>query len=112
MVKAGAADVNLDAYYPKPYFGTGKNKYTQTRYLQDASYMRLKNLQIGYTLSNEIMSRVGARSLRVYLSGENLLTFTSLVDQFDPEEIGLSGWSAGKTYPLAKVYSLGIDIKF
>ena len=50
-VKEGYADVNYDAYYPRPVVsGGGKNRQTQTRYLQDASYIRLKNRQVGYTL--------------------------------------------------------------
>src|SRR3546814_10965092 len=49
MVEAGQADVNLEAYFPKPYFNTGKNQQTQTRYLQNAAYLRVKNLQIGYS---------------------------------------------------------------
>ncbi|HLR26589.1 MAG TPA: hypothetical protein VK112_12040, partial [Fodinibius sp.] len=112
MVQAGVADVNLDSYFPKPYFNSGKNKQTQTRYLQDASYMRLKNLQLGYTFTDKIMSAIGARSLRLYVSGENLLTFTSLVDTFDPEDLALEGWDDGKTYPLSRVYSVGLDIRF
>jgi TonB-linked SusC/RagA family outer membrane protein len=113
MVKAGVAGVNLDAYYPKPNFANGgKNQQTQTRYLQNAAYMRLKNLQIGYTIPQIITSRVGISRLRVYLSGENLVTFTRLSKIFDPETVALSGWNDGKTYPLAKVYSAGLSINF
>lgn len=112
MVKAGVAGVNLDAYFPKPYFNTGKNQQTQTRYLQNASYIRLKSMQVGYTLPNEITSKIKIAKVRIYVSGENLLTFTKMIKIFDPESIALSGWSDGKTYPLAKVISAGLSINF
>src|SRR5690606_18148317 len=71
---------NTDAYLPKPY-NSGevvKNQQSQTRYLQNAAYMRLKNLQIGYTFPPAIMERVKLQNIRVFVSGENLFTLTSL----------------------------------
>ncbi|WP_211316177.1 TonB-dependent receptor [Mangrovibacterium marinum] len=112
MVQAGHADVNLDSYFPKPYFNTGKNQQTQTRYVQSAAYMRLKNIQVGYTLPKSLTNRIGISKARFFLSGDNLLTFTSLIDTFDPETVGLGGWSDGKTYPLAKVVSCGLSVNF
>ena len=112
MVKGGVASVNLDSYFPKPYFNTGKNQQTQTRYLQNAAYARLKNLQIGYTIPKAVVSRLGITNVRIYVSGENLYTITKMIDIFDPETVALSGWNDGKTYPLAKVYSAGININF
>ncbi|WP_461491596.1 SusC/RagA family TonB-linked outer membrane protein [Pontibacter sp. HJ8] len=112
MVKAGVAGVNLDSYFPKPYFNTGKNQQTQTRYLQNAAYLRLKNLQIGYTIPERFSSVAGISRARIYVSGENLLTFTKMISIFDPETVALSGWNDGKTYPLAKVYSFGLSVNF
>lgn len=112
MVQAGFADVNLDAYYPKPYFNTNKNQHTQSRYLQNAAYLRVKNIQFGYTLPDLITQKMGLSRIRFYVSGENLFTATNLSDIFDPETIALDGWSDGKTYPLSKVYSFGINVNF
>src|SRR5690606_37346911 len=112
MVQAGIADVNTDAYYPKPYFNTGKNQQTQSRYLQNAAYLRVKNIQLGYTLPVSITSRMRLSNVRFYVSGENLFTVTNLSEVFDPETIALSGWNDGKTYPLSKVYSFGINVNF
>lgn len=112
MVKAGKADINLDSYFPKPYFNSGKNQQTQTRYIQSAAYARLKNLQIGYSLPESIVSKIGISKARFYISGENLLTFTKMIKIFDPETVALSGWNDGKTYPLAKVYSCGFSVNF
>jgi TonB-linked SusC/RagA family outer membrane protein len=112
MVQAGVAGANLDSYFPRPTFSDGKNNQTQTRYLQNAAYLRLKNLQIGYSLPQGFMSRLNMGSARVYVSGENLLTFSKLSKIFDPESVGLSGWNDGKTYPFATVYSAGLNINF
>ena len=107
MVEAGVAEVNLDAYFPRPNFGSGKNQQTQTRYIQDASYVRLKNAQIGYSFEAFNESR-----FRIYVSGENLLTFSDMIDIFDPESVGLGGWNDGKTYPYSQVFSLGLNVNF
>ncbi|WP_246581392.1 hypothetical protein [Echinicola shivajiensis] len=112
MVQAGAAEVNLDSYFPRLAFDRGQNNQTQTRYLQNAAYLRLKNLQIGYSLPQAILSKVGMGRARFYVSGENLLTFTKMSKIFDPETVGLSGWNDGKTYPFATVYSCGLNINF
>lgn len=112
MVQSGLANVNPDSYFPRPYFNTGKNQQTQTRYLQSAAYVRLKNLQLGYTIPSLIAQKAGLSRVRLYVSGENLLTLTQLTKIFDPETVALSGWNDGKTYPLAKVYSFGLSVNF
>mgnify|MGYP002275080805 FL=1 len=53
--------------------------------MQNAGYMRLKNLQLGYSLPKSVVEKVGISNCRVFVSGENLLTFTSLSSIFDPE---------------------------
>lgn len=112
MVQNGVLGVNLDSYLPRPYFNTGKNQQTQTRYLQNAAYLRLKNAQIGYTFGANQLTALGISRVRLYVSGENLLTFTKMADVFDPETIGLGGWNDGKTYPFSTVYSFGLSVNF
>ncbi|MGK9120706.1 SusC/RagA family TonB-linked outer membrane protein [Olivibacter jilunii] len=102
--------VNTDAYYPKPNFSSGRNQEAQTGYLQDASYIRLKNLQIGYTFPNTWTSKFKCQSLRIYASGENLWTRTKTATMFDPETI--DGGSNGSVYPLSKVFSFGLSVIF
>ena len=99
--------LNTNAYYPRPVFGSSKNNQVQTKYLQDASYIRLKNLQIGYTLPNIIIRKIGLSNLRIYLSGENLWTGTRMAKMFDPETVTLNG---GRGYPLSKTISLGLSV--
>jgi hypothetical protein len=108
--------LNLNSYYPRPIFGDTKNQLTQTRYLLNAAYLRLKNLQIGYTLPQSLTEKVKIQKLRFYLSGENILTFTKLTKIFDPETIdggtSDSGYTAGNGYPLSKVFACGLSITF
>jgi TonB-linked SusC/RagA family outer membrane protein len=111
-VQKGINEVNLDPYYPKPYFSgdSGKNRKIQTRYLQDASYIRLKNLQVGYTLPRALTQKIGVTRARVFFSGENLWTASNMIEVFDPESID-GGWN-GSVYPLSRVLSLGLNINF
>ncbi len=104
---------NVDGYYPRPIMSweSDKNTKTQTRYLQNAAYIRLKNIQLGYTIPQTFTKKYGVQKLRFYVSGENLLTFTDMTKIFDPETID-GGWSDGKIYPLSKTISAGCSITF
>lgn len=101
---------NLDAFYPRPLFGD-KNQRAQTRYMQNAAYARLKNLQLGYTLPASVTKNIRISNLRVYVSGENLVTITKLAKSLDPESAGI-GRQGGTVYPLMKVVSAGLSLNF
>lgn len=103
---------NTDAYYPRPVFNDNRNRQIQTRYMQNASYIRLKNLQIGYTLPSRWTGKIGISNCRLYVSGENLWTGTGLTKLFDPETIsgGYSGY--GNAYPLCKTWAFGLSVTF
>lgn len=101
---------NLDSYFPKPDFGSEKNHQEQTQYLQNGAYIRLKNIQLGYTLPSILTTKFAVSRLRVFISGENLWTGTSIFKNFDPETI--SGGSGGSVYPLSKVISCGLSVNF
>ena len=104
---------NLDAYYPRVNFGGGRNTAVQTRYLQNGAYLRLKNVQLGYTLPSVWTQKAGMSSVRVYLSGDNLATITSLSSIFDPEGTdSLAGTGSGKLYPLQRVISVSLNVNF
>ena len=100
---------NLDAYYPRADWNGGKNFQQSDRYLQDASYIRLKNVTLGYTLPQDITRKFMVENLRVFASGENLLTFTNFTKLGDPE---LAGTTLGKTYPLSRTFSFGLSVTF
>ena len=104
----------IQGYYPV----TGHDgRNTGTNLVQNASYMRLKTLEIGYTLPNNLLSKAGIKNLRVYLSGYNLLTFTGLAN-VDPERAGADPTTNSVpyvdyySYPVNKTYTLGAVIKF
>lgn len=103
---------NRDAYYGRPLYYTNKNREIQTRFLQDASYIRLKNLQIGYTLPQKWTRKAYIEKLRFYFSAENLFTCTKMSKVIDPESLEVSSMKSGSSYPIAKTYSFGLSIDF
>ena len=105
---------NTNAYYPKPYLSTedNKNRQVQSRFTQNASYFRLKNLTIGYTIPTGFAQKY-IQDARIYVSGENLLTFTPLTKFFDPEALIASyGSYTGKVHYFRSAYSIGLNITF
>ena len=78
-------------------------------WIQDASYLRLKNLQIGYNIPTSFLKTLNISKFRFYYSGQNLLTFTNFLDGFDPEA---PAGTRGSYYPQVKTHSLGINVIF
>lgn len=102
---------NINSKFARPiYDRTFKNQQSQTRFLEDASYIRFKNLQVGYTLPKQITNNWGISKFRVFVSGENLATFDNLPQQYDPETLDLS--RGGIAYPLSKTWSCGVNVTF
>ena len=95
---------NRDAYFPRPGWQNGGNRENSDRYLQSAAYGRLKNLTIGYTIPKNLTTKWGISRLRVYVTGENLLTITPLNDAFDPETLG------NLTYPINRKVAVGLNL--
>jgi hypothetical protein len=78
----------------------------------DATYLRLKTLEIGYTLPKSVLQTVKISRARIYLNGFNLLTFCNkLLKEADPEREERD-WSAGLAYPLMRSYNIGVNITF
>lgn len=107
-VQNGYREANVNAFLPRPLYND-KNRQCQTRYLQNAAYMRLKNLTIGYTLPVTFTQRLGVQNLRVFFSGENLWTISGVSDQFDPETLTGKDYG-GVGYPLSTTLSCGLSI--
>ena len=83
-------------------------------YVEDGSYFRLKNLQVGYTLPDAISERANIQSVRIYIQGSNLLTITNY-SGYDPEVISYDNLSLGvdrQIYPLSKGITFGTNIRF
>jgi TonB-linked SusC/RagA family outer membrane protein len=86
------------------------NGLRSSYFLKDASYLRLKNLVIGYTFPKSILDKVRMKDLRIYVSGDNLLTFTDYPGA-DPERVGI-GRQRFATYPQVKILTAGVKVKF
>lgn len=98
------------ATYPALHYGIHNNKQQYSSlFLYDASYIRLKNVEIGYTLPKAWTSKAGIQSVRIYAQGQNLLTFDRLGDvDMDPEiKNGDGSW-----FPVQRVVNLGINMTF
>lgn len=107
--------VNTDAYYPRPYSQSSlykKNQQIQTRYLQNGAYLRLKNLQLGYSIPQTVLKKVGLQKSRIYCSAENVLTLTKLPVGFDPETANLGKYGNGKSMFSLAVLSFGLNVSF
>lgn len=104
---------NLDAEYPVlvPEANSADNYVKSDKWVKDASYCRLKNVVLGYTLPQDITKKMGIGSLRVYVSGQNLLTFSKFFDGYDPE-VSYSGSQGGEFYPIMQTFTFGLDLKF
>lgn len=87
---------------------------TNSYFVEDGSYLKLKNLQIGYTLPTSASDKIKAESVRIYLQGTNLFTITDY-QGFDPEVVAYGNLDLGidsRLYPISQVFSLGANIKF
>lgn len=97
---------NRDAYYPLHVPGSAKNIVTQSKYLQNAAYIRLKNLSLGYNIPQKILQKILVERCRIFFSGENLFEISGLHNKkMSPELLTAA-------YPLTRSYSLGIQVSF
>lgn len=97
---------DVNAKYPRLTYGkNSNNNRASTYWLRDGSYLRLKNLEIGYTLPKAFVSSMHIQNVRFYFMATNLLTFSDF-DLWDPE----LGSSDGQQYPLSKTFTLGMTI--
>ncbi|WP_421942851.1 SusC/RagA family TonB-linked outer membrane protein [Pedobacter sp.] len=121
---------NTDAYFPRTMSRAASSNtnrtlgVAQTRYLQNVAYLRMKNIQVGYTLPSKWINRIGGRTAKVFFSGENLFTYSPMykivkntidVENAVPSDQDLNAGSTngdGYNYPLMKSFSLGLNIGF
>lgn len=112
---------NTNAFYPRPTNNAGNWNYLpQTRYLLNMAYLRVKNLTLGYTVPKNITSKAHIQNARIYLSGENILTFDHLKKiALDPEmdytRAQISSGSVagfGAVYPYRITLSFGVQVTF
>lgn len=103
---------NQDARHPAYYSNYNRNYYaTNSWWVLDGSFVKLRNIQIGYTLPNDLISQIGIRGLRLYATGKNLWMHQNLGIGLDPEYPSMSN-TRGNYYPQTKVISIGANISF
>ena len=110
---------NPNAYYPKPYIGTvgalpayaAKTTQTSDRYIQNAAYIRLKNVTLSWDMPSNWVKSAGMRGVNLYCSAENVFTLTKLAKMFDPETAFVFN-EGGKNYALTQTFSIGLNVSF
>jgi len=102
---AGTSNSMPRAVYGDP----NQNCRVSDRFIEDGSYLRIKNISLSYALPSDLLRKISIESLRIILSCENLATFTKY-SGFDPE-VALNGIDSSR-YPIAKTFSLGLNINF
>jgi TonB-linked SusC/RagA family outer membrane protein len=98
---------NPNAYFSRPRFNGSGNQQTQTMYLQNAAYCRVKQITLGYSLPAQLINKLSLHKVRVYVTGANLFTITSVFKGYDPEIVS-NGGNFG-TYPINKSVSFGLQ---
>jgi TonB-linked SusC/RagA family outer membrane protein len=88
------------------------NHQSSTFNTVDASYVRLKNIEFGYTLSGKILKNIGLNSIRIYINGDNLHTWDSLLPGTDPESTGAGLSENDRPYPVTRRLNFGLNVKF
>lgn len=105
---------NPDAIYPRFYLHGGgfeePYSYISTFWAWDASYLKVRSAQIGYTMPKAVTNTLKVQYMKVYLAGRNLLTFDHYFEGWDPELNVQTG--EGVHYPIARTYILGLNVKF
>ncbi|MES3018414.1 MAG: TonB-dependent receptor [Bacteroidota bacterium] len=104
---------NTDSYFARPYLTAEnfKNQQVQSRYLQNAAYMRLKNLQVGFSLPKALSQKMRIERARFYVGGENVFTFSKMMESFDPET-NVRSAAGTPVYPLSRAFVGGLNITF
>ncbi len=104
---------NQDAFFPRNYplggVNYGISRSTQTKYLLNGAYMRIKNITLGYTLPSNLLSKLKIDKLRVYIAGENVLDFNEYPDGINTE---LQNKGSGASYPYMRSFSAGLNLTF
>lgn len=103
--------INFPRLSMSPSRDTDNNYQDSNFWIRNADYLRLKNIEIGYTFRKGQLKALGLESLRLYVSGTNLFTWTDVID-LDPEAPSKGGATEINTYPLQKIYNVGINVQF
>lgn len=103
---------HTNAYFPRTYANntgnTSSNRWVQTKYLADASYLKLQNVTVSYTFPETWSQRIALDNVKVFFSGENLYTWDHLPEGLETDMLTKGAWQ----YPFMRKYSIGINVTF
>ena len=99
---------NPNAKYPRLAFGESNNEQASSFWRRDASYLRVKNVQLGYTLPANLAKKISLNRLRIFANGSNLASFDRFLSGYDVE----APVGSGSIYPQVKLYSFGLEATF
>ncbi len=108
MHKAHWTEENPNARFPRLAFNETNNEQNSSFWMANAAYLRLKNVTLGYTLPKALTEKIKFSHVRLYVSGQNLLSIDKFWDGFDAE----APVGDGAYYPQVKVFTVGLDVKF
>jgi TonB-linked SusC/RagA family outer membrane protein len=99
---------NPDASFPRAYSSGSHNFLPSDYHIQGGAYIRLKDIQVGYTLPGNLLSKVGIEKFRVYIAGHDIWEWTKTFDYIDPEDVNERRY----LYPFLRTYTAGINLSF
>ena len=106
---------NTDAFMPRPVYKGGSYNYKPSdRWIQDAAYLRLKNIQLGYSFGDRILKKIRLKALRVFMNIDTLATWSHNTG-YTPEIGGTAlafGIDTGDTYPMPTTITFGVNVSF
>ncbi len=104
-------DAKLPINFPRFSVNSGPNDAGSSFWLADASYLRIKNVEVGYTINGSLLKKLGISSTRVYANANNLYTWKKILPGIDPENTS-TGDTNTEPYPLVRTINFGINVKF
>jgi hypothetical protein len=99
---------NPDAFWPRPFVDGDQSYWSSDYWIQNAAYIRLKNIELGYSLPLPLLKRLGMNKFRVFVNGQNLWESTKTFSYIDPESPEGVSW----IYPFYRTVSFGVNIQF
>jgi hypothetical protein len=99
---------NTDAAWPRLFAAGEHNFLPSDKWVQDAAYLRLKDIQLGYTLPEQLVSKAGITKLRFYVAGHDVWETTGVLDVIDPETPDQATFQ----YPFRRTYTVGVNLNF
>ncbi len=104
-------DAGLPITYPRMSVNQTKNNDFSTFWIADASYLRLKNIEMGYSFAASVLKKVGIKTARILINANNLITWSNMYQGIDPENVSTENTNT-EPYPLVRTINFGLNLNF